>query len=54
MPKCNQEDGLSICLKRASDAVYDEIIVKPAIRIAEELNKVDKKKKVKKRVKKSK
>lgn len=28
----NREDGLTICLQKASEAVYDELIIKPAIR----------------------
>lgn len=44
----NREDGLVVCLKKASEAVYDELIVKPAIRIATEL---DKKKSVKRAIK---
>lgn len=40
----NREDGLVLCLKKASEAVYDEFVIKPALRIAGELNK---KKKVK-------
>lgn len=40
----DREDKLYTCLQKAADAVYDEIVIKPAIRLSDELIKKESKK----------
>jgi hypothetical protein len=46
--KHKREEGLSVCLRKASEAVYDELILKPTERLVKELTKSENTKKRKK------